>query len=589
MACHQCGSSNFHLDAGQTFCANGHEQFGGHLVAAEDEADFLRNQGGKLHRDSRKDTKNAKDGKVHGGEGGMKRVLRGREAWELWAKAWGVVLWRVVWEVGRVVGGEEGVGKRGDEVWEVVRGLWALRLGELVERWEEMGEGAAEASAAESEDPLTTDNAEDEDVKPLRPQASGKMNDKNTPKLIDTLALNYLALLLLRHPISLSTLYNHLQTEALPHLRAIRQLPAEIRDRLPPEYHRALDTVTIPQPEDLQVAIYRNAKLYRKQFGMVFPLLNWRPLLLEWVQKLALPLQVYGIVKTLNSLILDFEFAYPPDVNARRSALGFPEAQLMSLLVVAVKLLFPFDAGNVKRYPRKAGDEGMVRVDWGLWVEGKEWFEAQVRDTREEVLVPGTEMGIRDGDVLDMSGEEVDAYMDWYQRMWMSGKVEEGSVGVQRELLGMFPVKDVGEDDAMARALRREDRIEKLRQERLAMVLGGLKARKVVTDEDLDELEAQQPGIAAKILRPGMRYQVFNRVEDLEGPAKHFHEEAAATACLSLRGLLKAVAKTESKIEKWRREKRREEAFADDLATEGMDLDATSQQHQEPLSEAMAD
>lgn len=583
-ACQLCGSTRFHVDDGLTFCVNGHDQHRGPAAEA-DEADWATTRGGKLHRDTVKDAKGKKKGK-------QSRVPRGRGAAEEWAKGMGLVCWKVCWALGRLtgsvvpseserderVGGDEGsgsdtetAGKMADELWGVVRGLWALRLGELVATWD-----AAETDVLEDTD--VTDTEDLTDATDAEHEAKDKASKKSrflhrAPKLVDTIALNYLALVLMRYPIPLSSIYTWVQIEALPHMRAIRHLPPAIKDRLPPEYHLSFDTTSTLQPEDLQLAIYRNAKHCTTTFGMTFPPLNWRPLLLRWVETLALPLQVYAMVKNLNT-ICDFSFGYcDGTLSGRRNANSYPEAQLMALLVVATKLLFPFDAATVKRHPRSTTEHGLIRVDWQRWLEAKKWFErAQEEEERKQTpLRPGREMEIDEQEIMRMEGHELDAYMDWYQDMWMSAKVEDEAVGVQKELLGMFPVEKVHVRDKVEEARKREVRLEALRKERLRMVLGGLKSRRVVTEAQVEEAEREQEEATMRtMLRPGMGYQVFQDEEDLEGVPRAFHQEAASAASLSLKTLVRAVVIVENRIDRWRREKKRADALGDE---EAMDLD----------------
>jgi hypothetical protein len=186
-------------------------------------------------------------------------------------------------------------------------------------------------------------------------------------------------------------------------------------------------------------------------------------------------------------------------------------------------------------------------------------------------------MQTHDTDILKMSNEGVDAYMDWYQRTWATTTSRgEEPVGVRKELLALFPTKELEEVDRVALAQRREEKVKALRQQRLSKVLGegGLKAREVRTEEQVEELDQQRPGYAARILRPGMRYQAFRKVEELSGAAKAFYEEAAEVACVDLTGLVRAVVKAEGMVEKWRLERRRERAFADqEVAADEIEVD----------------
>ena len=584
-ACPHCGSSRFHLLSGITYCANGHDQHRGPLTAVAapaakdgdgetggdgdgavvvDDADWNR-RGGKMHR-----VKGEKRVRV-------RRTARGREAAELWVRGMGWVVWRESWAVARLVAGED-IGKEetkrvedvGGELWGLVKGMWALRVSQLMARWDAEQADLPPEDTDATETEVSSDGGED------REETKAEERKRHTflrhaPKLVDTVVLQYLALLLMRHPVSLSTIHEWVQTEALPYVRAIRDLPSEIKVRLPPEYHLSFDTTNILRREELQLAVHRNIKHFASDFSMTFPPMNWRPILLRWVQHLALPLQVYAMVKQLND-ICAFDFTYNITSGTRRSAIGFPDAQLMALLVVSTKLLFPFDAGSVRRFPRATTEQGLIRIDWQNWLAAKEWFDTAVDQEKEARLTRGKEMEIRDVDIMRLDEQGLDEYMDWYQRMWVSDRVAQEAEGVQKELLAMFPVKELQERDEIAETKRVAAIEKELRDQRLSMVLGGLKSRQVVTDKQLEEYEAQSGSVVPDILRPGMGYQVFQSVDSLDGVAKVFHEEAADMACLDLKGLLRAINLVESRVDKWRRGQKREAFFG----AEDMDIPAES-------------
>lgn len=74
------------------------------------------------------------------------------------------------------------------------------------------------------------------DSKPVFEQAG-------QPTLVQTVALNYLAALILRHPLPLSNLLRWILQEEITYIRAIRYIPEEMKEKLPGEYKDALDTV----------------------------------------------------------------------------------------------------------------------------------------------------------------------------------------------------------------------------------------------------------------------------------------------------------------------------------------------------------
>lgn len=348
-----------------------------------------------------------------------------------------------------------------------------------------------------------------------------------------------------------------------------------MKDRLPPEYHMSLDTIRLLEPDDLQIAIHRRAQLYDSSFGMIMPPLNVNLFLLNYVRALALPLEVYTMVRRLSTIVrYDFSYsdASTPD-KTQRHATTFPEAQFMSLVVVATKLLFPFDSQTVKRYPQDPNDPTTLRMDWAAWLNAKERFDQALENTIEPgSLKPGSEIHVTDKDVLNMSDKQLDQYLDWFQRSWINSSSSQAQQAqenaLDKEILDMFPLHDVREPvktQEQAQQNRAEEQ-ERLNT-RIHEVQGTLLPRRAISLE-----EETERGI--DVLRPGANYPRFLHVDELEEADKvvsMFHQEAAQTACLSVKTLLRAVNKSEEKIERWLRERRRQEVFGEEDPPAGED------------------
>ena len=188
-----------------------------HALAPESDDDDYARRGRTVRLKTKKDR--------DGGKGKVRRVYRGEKAWRLYLIAWGWVLWRGCWglvnlklkEMGTGKGEEVGVGVGGEvgqEVWGVVRGLWALRLGMLKGRFKDedvahrdRGEGKSErGEGMESETTDTEDEtqAEGEEQK-TKTKTARKASD--SPTLIDVAAMTYLGLLILRYPLTLETFF----------------------------------------------------------------------------------------------------------------------------------------------------------------------------------------------------------------------------------------------------------------------------------------------------------------------------------------------------------------------------------------------
>ncbi len=364
-----------------------------------------------------------------------------------------------------------------------------------------------------------------------------------------------------------------------------------MKDRLPSEYHLSLDTIRILEQDDLQIAIYRLAQMYNATYGMIMPPLNHNLLLLHYVRSLALPIEVYSMARRLN-LITKYNFCYADGTSTettRRQATTFPEAQLISLVVVTTKLLFPFDSDTVKRYPKEANESTTLRMKWPTWLAAKEKFDKPFpNDTTDpDALQPGAEIHVTDSDIFRMSDKQLDQYMDWYQRTWIKTSDSDSQTqhsqqqesALDREILDMFPLHDVQEPvktrehDQQAR-LDEQSRLDT----RIREVQASLLPRRAISSEE----EAER---GLELLRPGAMYPRYRHVEDLDKAAdsvvRIFHEEAAQTACLSLKALVKAVNKSEQRIEHWLREKRRREVFSEESTDEEMEQEEEEEEEEE--------
>ena len=364
-----------------------------------------------------------------------------------------------------------------------------------------------------------------------------------------------------------------------------------MKNRLPGEYHQSLDTATrLPGPDDLQKAVFHLAKWYDANFGMIMSPINQNLSLLNYVRRLALPLEVHTMTRRLNT-ITKFDFAYSditaPLATTRRQPTTYPESQLMALVVIATKLLFPFDSDTVKRYPKTSSDPTTLRINWAAWLEAKTTHgkASEAALNPDGGLKPGSEIHVTDNDTLDMTDQQLDHYMDWYQQTWIKSNPPAQTAqsqepgGIDKEILDMFPLHDVPERTKTREQNRQLDAEENVRlNARIKQVQSSLKPRRAISED-----EAFERGL--DILRPGVYYPRFTKLEDLEradnGAPRVFHEEAARTACLSVKALLLAVNRTEEKVEQWLADRRREDVFGD--GREG-DVDGDEREEDEEMA-----
>ena len=545
--CELCGATGTYDEDGNIFCSNGHFQ---HRAAAEVDDETGRH--GKVVRK-----------KVEKKKERVSRVFKGRKAYKLFLQAWQYVLWKQCYALVHVHGLPL-------ELWDVVRDLWELRVSKLTHRYEDVAKTVDETQSAsdisESDTEVTDTEAEEQE-----PQQQMKRAKKasDSPTLIDVAALNYLGILILRYPLTLKTLFTWLETESIPFIRAIRHVPKEMKDRLPAEYHEALDTTSLLKQQDLQLAVSRMAAMYTSTFGITIPPLNYHLLLLSYIEFLALPIQIYKTVRYLNT-ILNNSFTYPSSQTTRLSSTSFPETQLMTLIIIATKIFFPFN--NIKHYLHDHSSPCTLRLNWQSWLAAKQAYDAALT-SQFTPLRPGTELPLTDKDVMRMTPEQLDAYMDYYQRTFTSDR--SGTEGVAGKILDLFPLETLAESstaDLALEAKQRSERVQALRSERVKAVQSSLRSQRVISEQDeAGMLESEQ--ISHALPRPGSSYQIFRTVFELgtDTPARVFHKEAASLACTTVEALVRAVRSAEEVIERWRRGKRREERFG--AEQKGMDME----------------
>jgi RNA polymerase I-specific transcription initiation factor RRN7 len=143
--------------------------------------------------------------------------------------------------------------------------------------------------------------------------------------------------------------------------------------------------------------------------------------------------EIYTSVQNLQKVV-DFTYRFPIASTKRDKCLAFPEAQMVALVIVAAKLISPFD--ELKRYPTSAQDPAVQVIDWGHWARvQKEFDERATEDGRagkaEEILVT-------ERDVLDMTKDQLDKYMDWYENNWLDSRGTETRPGPPFSPLGLI-------------------------------------------------------------------------------------------------------------------------------------------------------
>lgn len=355
----------------------------------------------------------------------------------------------------------------------------------------------------------------------------------STPTIVQSLALCYMGIWLLRLPITLGDMIKWVKQGELLYFRAIKEIPREMKDRLPGQYHYQLDPQSQLTTKKLHHAVTATFLLYQKDFSMAFPSLNVPLQLFRCIEELALPTEVYPTVQRLASL-LSYDFAYLRDEQKKKlRIIDFPEAQLISTIVIAVKLLYPLD--GVKRYPSSAQDPSTAILNWGAWVQARQEYEDQVRDGGKPLYEDAAK--VSEMDVLKMTDAKIDDYLDYFDKTWTvdAPHMRDKDADFRTALMDMFPV---GPRTSTHFNLNYTE----LKSQKVKAVQRALKARRVVTRE-------QERSLEKKVVRPGSLYRRYRLATELDGHAKAFYTAAADYAGLDLQSVVRAVHLAEQKLQ----------------------------------------
>lgn len=318
---------------------------------------------------------------------------------------------------------------------------------------------------------------------------------------------------------------------------------------------------TMLQPDELHTSVSDLATLYRQHFGLILPPVNYEVLLYKYITYLALPLDTFAAVQALARLIRS-EFRYSSTKETRRKAgTAFPELQLIALVVIVVKLLYPFDGTSC--HPRLFQEPATQRMNWKSWNKNRQQLGERPGEAR---LSRGSAIDVQDTDVFTMSQEELDSYMNWYQKTWVREPRNQSVDNVNEEILDMFPLQRL-EPSTTQTSLQREQDLVGVAIKSAHLTTSWLEFQPPVTDEEVSDNEI-------KVKRPGEKYMSYKSEEDLSELAKPFFKSAAETACTSIKTLMLAVLQTETRVKIWKSAMRRAEVTGQDF-----DLDAEMRAH----------
>ena len=269
--------------------------------------------------------------------------------------------------------------------------------------------------------------------------------------------------------------------------------------------------------------------------------------------------QIYDAVRQISNLLqINFSFPRP---GSRQKALSWPELQIMALIVVAVKLFHPFDF--LDRHPNTETDPGVLSIDWEIWNESQAKYGTQI--CPPEKIGRGNEISVTEHDIMNMSDEKLDEYLDWSEKTWVDENREPKKHDLPKQLLDMFPTGRLDGSPQVQTNFGEEAKMQGLfSYEKLKNVQKHLRMRKVISEKN----EGESQNIIRRI---GSFYKRYRNVEDLPPQAELFYETAASLISTSKSVLVQAVYRTEGNLQLWRAKQLKEEKMEDGENGDPMD------------------
>ncbi|EMC96823.1 hypothetical protein BAUCODRAFT_34214 [Baudoinia panamericana UAMH 10762] len=425
-----------------------------------------------------------------------------------------------------------------EELESLVRDLWALRLQKLQNRVLYDTESETETQSQQVFSSQSEgDTSASESSHASRRRSAKKA--KGTPNLSDLLALCYVGTLLLREPVTVADLHGWVTHGELLYYRAAKEVPLDMRERLPPTYQDQFEPHHVGPAQKLHQNVVDTLKVLDDSFGMAMPPINHPLILYRWVRDLSLPIEIFAATTNL-ARALELDFAYRLDVPPATKGveLRFPELRLMTLLVAATKLLYPCD--EIARYSTSATNVSAISMDWSAWAN-LQTFDDRTDRHDEPPLPFQTAVGFGNADILAASEQQLDGYLDWFEHNLASEDIRETrkagkDIELRRTLFGMFPAHGVdaaSTERAAVSAAQSDDVSDRLR--RSQTLLRSRPTIKVMGSGDMKEI--------------GSFYRRFRSVDELVGPVKVLYQRAAGLAGFSLAGMVRAVVLVEQKMQ----------------------------------------
>ncbi|KAH0434293.1 RRN complex forming protein [Colletotrichum camelliae] len=223
--CEHCGSRKWYLENGLRYCAKQGHQLEGYVEFDLGDEDF--GQKGKVSRKEKQIKER------------VRRVLTGPPARDLYLECLQLILREQVMWLVNMKGHKV-------ELETVVRDLWDLRIRGAASAVENDSASEAELSLFSSQIDLSQDEQPSNRTQGAQNWTPESGSEWPAPRMMDTLALCFLGCMLLRMPTRTGDLARWAKAGKIPYKQIYRQLPQEMRDRLPAYYSTYVRELGLP-------------------------------------------------------------------------------------------------------------------------------------------------------------------------------------------------------------------------------------------------------------------------------------------------------------------------------------------------------
>lgn len=223
---------------------------------------------------------------------------------------------------------------------------------------------------------------------------------------------------------------------------------------------------------------------------------------------------------------------------------AWPEARLMAIVIIAIKLLYGLD--GISRIPESSTEPAAVGLKWEAWDRflrlGNAEYKGFLGEIDKESGKKRLEVDVKETDILDMNGEELDKYMDWFEKTWTSNS----NTKLTEQILNLFPVE----------------------RERIVLDQGAIQADPEKESDTLgdrlqqlnSQIELRPPTQqGGKIERPGDQYLCYSSTSDLPLEHQILLQAAADLLAITRDDLGKVVRYSEERFRSYLMEQRKKE------------------------------